>query len=281
MRTCLNAVTTGYPGSLHDWLSIAARHGFDGAEFPLGELAAIVEEQGEDAARGLQADSGVRLSVFGLPVDWRGSETAFRDGLRSLERQVGAAAAVGCSRASTFVAPTVPDGLPPALHAIRCVRRLRACCEVLGAHGISLAIEWVGTPSLRAGRVPFLWTAEHAVELCDSIGLPNAGLLLDSWHWFTTGADAADLDLVPATRIVHVHINDAPALPLPDQRDNVRLLPGASGQIDVVSMLRRLRDVGYDGYIAVETFSVDLPRLGVDAAAGRARAAIDSVWRQM
>ena len=281
VRTCLNAVTTGYPGSLRDWLAIAARHGFDGVEFPLGELAGLVEAQGAEAARQLQSASGVRLAVFGLPVNWQGSESAFRDGLRALERQVGAAATVGCSRAATFVPPNVPDGVSPALHALRCVRRLRSCCEVLGGHGIALAVEWVGTPSLRVGREPFLWTAEHAVELCDGIGLPNVGLLWDSWHWFTTGSSPADLDRVPATRIVHVHINDAPARPLAEQQDNVRLLPGASGQIDLVAVLQRLRAIGYDGYVAVETFSEELPRLGVDAAAARARAAIDAVWRQI
>ena len=169
----------------------------------------------------------------------------------------------------------------PAAYALRMARRFRSCCEVLGERGVSLAIEWVGTPSLRTGKVPFIWTLDHILELCEAIGLPNAGLLFDSWHWYTTGSLPSDLERVPASRIVHVHVNDAPDKPLEEQRDNVRLLPGESGTIDLVGMLRALRAKRYSGYVAIETFSVDLPKLGVDGAAGKAKAALDSLMARV
>ncbi len=275
MRSCLNAVTTGYPRDLHAWVGVAQRHGFDGVEFPVNDLAKLVEEQGLDAARRLQIESGVSLAVFGLPVEWRKGEDTFRKGLDALDHLTAVAAAAGCSRASTYVLPSTE--FDPGPYALQVVRRLRACCEVLGAHGIRLAIEWVGTPSLRQGKTPFLWTAGHAVELCDAIGLSNAGLLFDSWHWYTTGASPEDLERVPAGRIMHVHVNDAPDLPMDQQRDNVRLLPGDSGVIDLVTMLSVLEEKGYDGFTAIETFSKELPQLGVEAAAGKAKAALDGV----
>ena len=280
MKRCLNAVTTGRPPDLRAWLQLAGAHGFAGVEFNAAELERLVQAEGLDAARELQAKTSVALAAFGLPVNWQGDADTFRAELAHLDRLAGVAAAAGCARAATWIPPAVAPGVNPALWALEVVRRLRACCEVLGAHGVRLAIEWVGTPTLRTGKVPFLWTAEHAVALCDAIGLPNAGLLVDSWHWYTTGGSPADLERVPAARIVHVHVNDAPERPVDEQLDNVRLLPGASGVIDLVSMLRTLERKGYDGYLSIETFSQEIPRLGPEkATAMAAKAFSDTMAR--
>lgn len=279
MRSCLNAVTTGKPRDLVSWLEVAGKYHFAGVEFSIHDLRALVEHEGPEAALRLQRSTGVALAAFGLPVEWQADEARFRAGMDTLPGFCRAAAAAGCTRATTYIRPFVESD--PAVMSLVAIRRLRAVCEVLGMDGIRLAIEWVGTPSLRRGKTPFLWTAEHAIVLCDAIGLPNAGLLFDSWHWFTTGADAQDLTRVPAGRIVHLHVNDAPNIPLSEQQDNVRLLPGASGVIDLVTMLGTLEDRGYDGYVAVETFSKELPLLGVDEAAARAKAAMDTVARKL
>ncbi len=279
MRTCLNAVTTGKPRDLVSWLEVAGKYQFAGVEFSVRDLSALVEREGSETAIHLQRRTGVALAAFGLPVEWQSDEERFRTGMGTLPVLCQAAAAAGCTRATTYIRPFVESD--PAVVGLVAVRRLRAVCEVLGLYGIRLAIEWVGTPSMRRGKTPFLWTAEHAVTLCDAIGLPNAGLLFDSWHWFTTGADAQDLTCVPAGRIVHIHVNDAPNIPLSEQQDNVRLLPGASGVINLVTMLGTLEDRGYDGYVAVETFSKELPLLGVDEAAARAKAAMDTVALQL
>ena len=278
VKTCLNAVTTGRPKELRAWVATAQAHGFEGVEFSAEELEQLVRAEGAEAALRLQAETGVDLAVFGLPVPWSGPEAAFRAALDRLPTLARVAAAAGCSRAATHVPPTVGPDVAPAAHALLIVSRLRACCEVLGEYGVRLALEWVGTPSLRTTRTPFLWTAQHIVALCEALGLPNAGLLLDSWHWHMTGGRAEDLELVPTTRIIHVHINDAPPnRTLEEQQDNVRLLPGQSGVIPLHALLSRLRTGRYDGYVAVETFS-DLPKLGVDVAAARAREAVAAVW---
>ena len=43
-----------------------------------------------------------------------------------------------------------------------------------------------------------------------------------------------------------------------DQLDGVRLLPGASGLIDISAFLRALDGIGYEGPVAVEPFSAEL-----------------------
>jgi sugar phosphate isomerase/epimerase len=81
---------------------------------------------------------------------------------------------------------------------------------------------------------------------------------------------------VPADRIVHVHLNDAPDKPRDEQIDMERLLPG-EGIIDLKGFLTALKNVGYQDYMGLETFGKVLPALPPEEAALRAKQAADSV----
>jgi sugar phosphate isomerase/epimerase len=39
---------------------------------------------------------------------------------------------------------------------------------------------------------------------------PSHGLLLDCWHWYTSGATLDDLAQVRGAQVIYVHVNDAP-----------------------------------------------------------------------
>jgi len=117
---------------------------------------------------------------------------------------------------------------------------------------------------------------DQLLEMIDEIGRPNVGLLVDSFHWFTAGHTVEELVRVPKERVVHVHINDAPDRPRDEQIDMERLLPG-EGVIDLAGFLGALRQIGYEDYMGVETFSAELKALTPLAAARRAKAAVDSV----
>ncbi len=103
---------------------------------------------------------------------------------------------------------------------------------------------------------------------------------VDAWHWYTSGGSVMDLASIPVEQIVHVHINDAPDIPREEQNDGVRLLPGDSGVIDIKGFLQTLKALGYEGPIAVETFSEELRALPASEAAQRAAAAVRKVWEE-
>ena len=60
--------------------------------------------------------------------------------------------------------------------------------------------------------------------------------------------------------------------------DFERLLPG-EGVIDLTAFLGALRHIGYDGPVAVETFSKSLAALGPEEAARRTAEAVQTVLR--
>ena len=83
-----------------------------------------------------------------------------------------------------------------------------------------------------------------------------------------------------AEQIIHVHINDAPpGIPIDEQQDLVRELPGETGIIDIKGFLGLLRRIGYDGPVTVEPFKRELQDLPSDASRlAVVKASLDAVW---
>ena len=105
--------------------------------------------------------------------------------------------------------------------------------------------------------VPFVFTLAETAKLCEESG-PNLGATLDAWHWYHSGGTVADILATNRSRIVHVHISDARAMPPEDVRDNMRWLAG-EGVIDLVGFLQALKKIGYDGGVAPETIGPRIP----------------------
>src|SRR5208337_2155285 len=101
-----------------------------------------------------------------------------------------------------------------------------------------------------------------------------------SWHWYTAGGKIEDiLNVDSQEKIVHVHLNDAPAgIALDDQIDGVRDLPGKTGVIDLKGFLGALKRVGYEGPVQVEPFCSRLQNLKPEDAAREVGQSLNKVW---
>jgi sugar phosphate isomerase/epimerase len=123
-------------------------------------------------------------------------------------------------------------------------------------------------------RYPFVHTMAEMKDLIGEIGAPNAGLLLDTFHWWNAGETAEDILSLKNEQVVSVDLNDAPAgVPRDQQLDNRRELPCATGVIDVGAFLNALNQIGYDGPVRAEPFNKAinaLPKEEACAAAAKA-----------
>lgn len=272
MISCLNAVTIGGAPPLEEYIALAAKYGFGGIEFGIGDASALAKQITQPAMIDLFRAHGVAPAMFGIPVEWRKDTPSFQEDLKGLPRLARLAQEMGCKKTGTWLPPTVDQD---ALYfRNQTIRRFHDIASILGDFNIEFALEWVGPYTLRKaglarGAQEFIWNIPATLELIEDIDAPanNVGLLVDSFHWFTTGATEEDLANLGG-KIVYVHINDAPDLPRDEQIDNERLLPG-EGVIDLHGFVRALKTAGYDSFVAVETFSRDLPALGRDEAARR------------
>ena len=264
--------------SLTEFADLAARHGFDGVDFGIGGAQKMAQERGgADAVRAFFVEKGIAPASFGLDVEWRKDEETFAAGMAALPEKAALAQAIGASRCCTWMPPAVTTDL--AAWEAQTVRRFRAVARALGEHGVRFGIEWVGPLHLRSGadKTPWIYTLDGTLALIEQIGEPNVGLLVDSYHCYTTGVGEEKIASLGDDRIVHVHINDAPRGVGPEgARDNERVLPG-EGEIDLAEFLRGLNGAGYTGFIAVEVLAPQPLAADPDTAAARVRASLQAV----
>ena len=262
MFSSLNPGALSFAAPLGEALHLARAGGFAGLDLPVRELRDLVAQSSIQAVKDRFSGAGVRPGGWGLPVDFRGAEDVYQAGLADLPDFARLAEALGSPWCYTWIWP-FSDELDFAANMDFHVRRLRPLARILAEHHCRLGLEFVGPATLRAGHAhEFIHTIDGALDLGRRLGTGNTGLLLDCWHWYTSHATAADLDRLSADQVVYVHVNDAPAgRDVDEQIDTQRLLPGASGVIDIARFLQALARMGYDGPVVAEPFNESVKAL--------------------
>jgi sugar phosphate isomerase/epimerase len=268
--------------SLSDAIALARAAGFAGLSFDSRAAARAADERGLDTVQDQFAQAGVRPALWNLPVAWRDDDQWQAD-LRELPRLAATARALGATRTATYM-PSGSDERSFQENFDWHVARLRPIAEVLRDEGCQFGIEFIGPKTYRAAfRHEFIHTLDGVMELVAAIGTGNVGVMLDSWHLYTSGGTLADLERLTNHDVVVVHVNDAPAgIARDEQIDTVRTLPMETGVIDLVGFMRALREMGYDGPVMPEPFSQrinDLAATDPEAAAREAARSMDALWR--
>lgn len=261
-----------------DVFAAARQAAFEGLDPDFGPL---IEGQSPDDFLKPYREHGLSVGGWGLPVSVQGDEEQFRAGLENLRRIAPAAASVGATRCATWI-PSGSDERSFSQNLAFHIDRLRPVAEILAEHGCGLGLEFIGPKTFRQPKKhPFIHTMGGMLELCEAIGTGNTGLLLDSWHWYTSHGTLDDLYRLKDEDVVQVHINDAPAgVPVDEQVDSVREIMGETGVIDLSGFLRALRDIGYTGPVTPEPFSAKLREMAPAEAVAHAGAALKKVWDQ-
>ena len=236
--------------SLAEGIDLARRTGFAGLDFSIQQAA----ELGAKAAANLFSDAGIQCGAWGLPARW--NQDGWRDDLAELPRYAEVAAEMGATRTSTWCPPTSAERDFESNWQWH-LERFTPIAEILAEHGIRFGLEFLGPQTLRpADQHDFISTMEGMLELAADIGAGNIGLLLDSWHLYTSGGALEDLDKISNADIVNVHVNDAPSgLTMAEYLDNDRRLPGETGVIPLAGFMQKLAALGYDGPVTPEPFS--------------------------
>jgi len=103
----------------------------------------------------------------------------------------------------------------------------------------------------------FLNTLEDAARLVHEIDAPNVKIHFDTFHSNIEERHPADSLCSVAKDLGHVHLSE-----------NDRGIPG-TGHVDWKGILQALKDVGYDGWLTIESFARPEPALGAAAAIWR------------
>jgi len=259
-------------------LGYAVKYGFAGITPNPGEF------EGKSAAEvsewvAAMKEKGVRYGSGGLPVEFRQDEDRFRKDLSQLPAQAGLLKQLGVNRVATWILPGHNE-LTYLQHFELLKTRFREAAKVLKDYDIRLGLEFVGPRTSRERfRFAFACTQIDMMELVNAIGVPNVGLLLDSWHWYTSHGTVDELLRLSNKDIVHVHVNDAPSgVEVDQQVDNRRALPVTTGVIDMKGFINALVKIGYDGPVECEPFDQELRKMDADAALQKTSESLSRVW---
>jgi D-psicose/D-tagatose/L-ribulose 3-epimerase len=231
--------------------------GFDGVEVPIFQAAQFAAA---DIRRGLEANGleCTTCSVTSPDFSLISEDPATRlRGQTHLRECIQKAAEVG---AKILAGPLYsPVGYLPGRRRTPdewkwAVEGYHAIAQTLDGYDVSIAIE-----PLNRFETYFLNTAADAVKLCDDIGHPKVGILFDTFH-----ANIEEKDVARAYRSVAPHLKHVHTC------ENDRGTPG-TGHVDWTGVFCALRDVGYDGWLTIESFGFALG--GISAAA--------SIWRDI
>jgi D-psicose/D-tagatose/L-ribulose 3-epimerase len=130
----------------------------------------------------------------------------------------------------------------------------RELTPVLEAYSVNLAIE-----PLNRFETYFLNTAADAVALVRQVAHPRVGVLLDTFHLNIEEKDLGAAYRLAGPLLQHVHTCE-----------NDRGTPG-TGHVEWEAVFAALREIGYDGWLTIESFGFALG--GISAAA--------SIWRDL
>lgn len=127
----------------------------------------------------------------------------------------------------------------------------RRLCDRAADHGLQVAMEFKGNRPVKDVR-----TAALVLDIADR---PNAGISLDSYHFFRSTSTFDELRALGAAAIGCIQLNDAagPGEWASEEQAERRLLPG-DGDFDLVGMLTVLDGLGVRTPPSVEILSLEL-----------------------
>jgi D-psicose/D-tagatose/L-ribulose 3-epimerase len=134
----------------------------------------------------------------------------------------------------------------------RAVEGLSTLREALESHEVLIGLE-----PLNRFETYFLNTDADAARLCDEVGDPRIGVLLDTFHANIEEKTITDGVNVLGKRIKHVHTCE-----------NDRGIPG-SGHVDWDGLFTALGRIGYDDWLVIESFGFAIKEIAAAACIWR------------
>jgi sugar phosphate isomerase/epimerase len=233
----------------------AARAGFTGFGLFFTDLPAVIERHGYAGMRAIFADNGIVHIEFEALIDW------FADGARAAAAAAPRELLLRSSEALGGCHIKAGGDMSGDWPLDRMTASFAQLCDAAARGGSRISIEMIAFSNIA--------TLGRARALVEGADRPNAGLLLDIWHFVRGGVDFAEIAGLPKRLIFGVELNDAAA----DVRGTLfddtvfhRRFCGA-GAFDVAGFVAAVQSTGYSGPYGVEVLSDEARRMPLDTLA--------------
>ena len=126
----------------------------------------------------------------------------------------------------------------------RAVVSLKQAAQWAAGFGVRLALEFRGADT-------FCTSLDTALSLVEQCGELNLGVCLDAFHFYKGPSKTEDFDRLTNANLAHVQLCDVAGVPRELMADADRVFPG-EGDFRLEPLIRKLRQIGYDGYVSLE-----------------------------
>ena len=235
--------------SFRERIRAAATAGYTGISLFPSDVRRARDEGLDDAAmRGLLADHGLEVPEIDPLMTWLPGAALTDPVFTASEAECyQIAEKIGGRGINAVVFPAEP--VPREV----VVESFAALCQHAADHGLLVHLEFMPWTQVAS--------AFDALAIVEAAGSANGGIMLDTWHHARSNVSTGDLVAgVPAEKILACQLNDAPARAEEDLIQETlhrRRLPG-EGDIDLLGILRYLREGGSPAPLGIEVFSDDL-----------------------
>lgn len=231
-----------FKGNVFEGFKMAKDLGYDGVEIAIRDPGSFPVDVLEEAINRL----GMKISAIGTGLAYlaEGLSLSHRDedvrkkAVERLKSHVDLA-----ERLDTLVIVGLirgkAEGRNDALDLLR--DSMNEVCDYAASKGVTIVLE-----PLNRYESDFLNTAEETLEFIKSLKCDNVGLLLDTFHMNIEEKDPVETIVRSAAWLKHFHV-----------ADSNRWAPGY-GHIDFPTIFHALKNIGYEGFMTVES----LPKPG-------------------
>ncbi|MFW6437794.1 MAG: sugar phosphate isomerase/epimerase family protein [Armatimonadota bacterium] len=245
MKIGIRNGSMGFPG-MKDLFEQAAEIGFDGVELDIRadwQDEPVMSEEGREEIKRLSEETGVEVPSLCIGALWQYSPAATdRDTLNTAHEIIAAAIEAAADLGAEWILiPVTPadEDIPHEECQRRWIEEMQKAAAVASAAGVVLCLENVGRG---CGK-----SAEDLLALVAGIDRPAVKTYYDPGNACAFGHDAvAEIrTLAEVIGVVHIKDRDADLL--------------GQGIVDIPGCVETLRDVGYDGWLILETPPTDDP----------------------
>lgn len=279
MFKILNLSLLGISSRINELVEMSLTFGFQGVDVELPMVLAHAQIHGPQYAFGLLGGARSRSGGFDLPVRFHADEAEFSADLGKLPEIAKLCREMHLTRAYSTIQPTSDNHPYPANFELH-HKRLSQVAEVLSPEGIKLGLTFLAPESYRSGGAyPFIHQAEAISALIKTVGSPDVGIIVDVWQWVAGGGTVESLQQFKVDQVVAVRLSDGPReKPASTWTYADRYLPGGSGTIDSVEVLKWLDSIGYDGPVAAHCNPANLGEIRREAVIQKLSESLSEVW---
>ncbi len=225
--------------SREDWLKIAVEVGLDGTEI-YESFVGDLDASGMAKFAGVVRDAGLQVSMFSREDNF--ANPAEREqAIAQVKRSVDAAVICGTNIVRvTAACPHTPEERTYIQETNRedvvqsSVEGLRGCLDYAEEKKVMLALE---------DHPVIGWDVEEFMKILDLLDDERMKVNLDTSN--VSPDTVLDLTRRVADRVVHLHVKDR-------SNNDHRIVIG-TGEVDLGGVFTILKDVGFDGWLSLET----------------------------